>query len=543
MNLSVSELPGANRLFVDYVENFSRLESFYALDPHSHAAIQHHAERLGQRDYPRHAVAAILEKQNRRWTNNWQTSTLVRQNIAALAEHGSVAVVTGQQVGIFGGPLFTLYKALTCLKFVEKLRADTKRTVVPIFWLAADDDDVAEVNRLTVMSRDNELVPFTCVFDTDERRPVAMVHLTENIENCHRAFNEAIPETEFKNDILGTLRQSYFAGETLPDAFARWLLHLLGDYGLVMLNPADAELKRLSIPLFERELKDTSPSSAAALEMTAQLANVGYASPVSLRPDRLNLFFVDTRRHTLEWRQHQWVSTDGRLQFSRTELLRHLHTHPERFSPNVVLRPLMQDFLLPNAAYIAGPAEIAYFGQLRGVYEAFEVPMPAIVPRQSITLVEKKITRVLEKYGLRIQDFWGGPVEELIGRLVKREAAEELFTPVASTRDELQKRLAELKARAVRLDQTLGGFIDKEQGRIFHQLELIEKKLLQAAKRQNETLIQQIAKAGHALYPNHRLQERELSFVPFLCKYGRGFIHQLYERIDPMDFRHQIVEL
>jgi bacillithiol biosynthesis cysteine-adding enzyme BshC len=537
-----SHLPGTSRLFADYLDHFEKLEQFYAVDYRASAALLAQVERVARQNYPRRELAKILARQNR----HWGAGETVERHIAALASPNSVAVVTGQQVGIFGGPLFTLYKALTCLKLAESLRARSGREVVPVFWLAADDDDMAEVNRLTVTNRENELIPFTCVFDTDERRPVAQVHLTDNIATCHHAFSEAIPETEFKNEILLALRQAYFAGESLSGAFARWLLNVLGKYGLVMLNPVDAEIKRLAIPLFEREISGNSPSTAAALQTTAKLAAGDYEPQVVLRSSRLNLFYVQRHRHTLEWRDDHFASTDGALRFSRAELLQLLYHHPEYFSPNVMLRPVLQDFLLPTVAYIAGPAEVAYFAQLRGVYDTFKVPMPAVFPRQSMTLVEKKISHVLAKYGMQITDFWltkGNAAEELSSRIVKREAADELFTPVATVRNELSQRLAELKTRAITVDPTLAGFIEKEQGKIFHQLEGIEKKLLQAVKRQSEVLTQQITKAAHALYPHQHLQERELSFVPFLCKYGRGLIQKLYEQIDLMDFRHHVVEL
>jgi bacillithiol biosynthesis cysteine-adding enzyme BshC len=542
VKIPFSHLPGANRLYVDYIENFGKLAAFYAVDYRSRAALLEQAERAGQRDYPRGEVAKILQQQN----HHWGAGEATERHLAAFAQKGSVAVVTGQQVGIFGGPLFTLYKALTCLKLAESLSARLGKTVVPIFWLAADDDDVAEVNRLTLLNRANELVPLSCVFDTEERRPVSQVHLTADIENSHHAFSEAIPETEFKSDVLQALRQAYFAGASLPEAFARWLINLLGHHGLVVMNPADLAFKNLATPLFEREMSANSPSTEAALRAVANLTQNNYDPQVSLRPDRFNLFHVQTQRHTLEWRDGKFASTDGALQFSRAELLQHVREHPENFSPNVMLRPVLQDFLLPTVAYIAGPAEIAYFAQLRGVYEAFAVPMPAIFPRQSMTLLEKKIAHVLEKYQLQIADFWtaqGSAAEELISRVVKREAADELFSPVAAARDELGLRLAELKTRATAIDATLGGFIEKEQGKIFHQLDGIEKKLLQAAKRQNETLAQQITKAAHALYPHQHLQERELSFVPFLCKYGRGLVQKIYEQIDLTNFQHQVVEL
>jgi bacillithiol biosynthesis cysteine-adding enzyme BshC len=542
VRIPFSRLPGANRLFIDYLENFDQLSKFYAVDYRSRAALLSQIDLVAPRDYPRAEIAKILQRQNRQWGAGEPTEN----QIAALEKNGSVAVVTGQQVGIYGGPLFTLYKALTCLKLAESLRARTGREVVPIFWLAADDDDIVEVNRLTVMNRENELVSFSCLLDSDGRRPVSQVHFTENVEVCHHTLDAAIPESEFKPDILQSLRQAYRAGVSLPEAFAQWLTNLLGYYGLVVMNPADAEIKRLAGPLFELEIRADSPSTTAALKTVEQLAASGYSPQVSLRRDRLNLFYVQTQRYTLEQRDGAYASTEGAIRLSRDELLKNLRQHPEWFSPNVMLRPLMQDFLLPTVAYVAGPAEIAYFAQFSGAYEAFSIPMPAIFPRQSLTLLEKKIARVLEKYELQIADFWttpSGSKEELINRIVKRDAVDDLFAPVAATRDELGRRLAELKTRSTAIDPTLGGFIEREQGKIFHQLEIIEKKLLQALKRQNETLAQQIAKAAHALYPNRHLQERELSFVLFLCKYGRDLTQKLYEQIDLTNFQHQVVEL
>lgn len=540
--MPLSQLPGTSRLFADYIENFDQLAAFYGVDYRSRAALLAQAERVSQRDYPRSAMAQILQRQNQQWGAGEATM----RHLEALAQNDSVVIVTGQQVGLFGGPLFTLYKALTCLKLAESLSARLGKKVTPIFWLAADDDDVAEVDHITIMNRENELVLLSSPFDTTERRPVSQVHLTAEIENCHRVLTETLPDTEFKADILQALQQAYSPTLTLPEAFARWLVHLFGHYGLVVMNPADPEFKKLAVPLFAREVEGNSPSTVAALQAIESLAAQGYNPQVSLRPERLNLFYVQTQRHTLEQRDGKLASTDGAIQFSRTALLQQIEAHPEQFSPNVMLRPVLQDFLLPTVAYVGGPAEIAYFAQLRGVYEAFDVPMPAIFPRQSMTLLEKKIAHVLEKYHLQIPEFWsaqGQAAEELVSRIVKRDATDGLFTPVATVRDELGRQLVDLKTRATAIDATLGGFIEKEQGKIFHQLETIEKKLWQAAKRQNETLTQQITKAAHALYPHRHLQERELSSIPFLCKYGRGLLQQLYEQIDLANFQHQIVEL
>lgn len=538
LNVPVSALPHVSKLYQTYLDNFPALAEFYHVDYRSFSNLIAHAQSTAQAKYPRREVAEILRQQNARWG----TGESVMQNIAALAQPNSIAVVTGQQVGIFGGPLFTIYKALTCLKLAQKLSAQLHAPVVPVFWLAADDDDIAEVNRLVLHTRDNTLQTISCKLDSTERKPAFKVHLTSQVEECHRLLAEAITESEFKQEILAKLAEAYAPGQSLLEAFAHWITYLLGDLGLVLLNPSDPALRQLAVPLFQREIAEHSPSTTAALQASAKLEQGGFTVQVPQRAGRCNLFYVDEQRHGLEWRGAEVATSDGRLCCSPEELLQRIANEPHCFSTNVITRPVLQDFLLPTVAYIGGPAEIAYFAELRGVYERFEVRMPALYPRKSLTLLEKKIAHVLEKYDLQLPDVWSNP-DELLSQIAKREAPEGLFDPVASARDELGHRLAVLKERATQLDPTLAAFIDKEHGKILHQLDALEKKLLQATKRQNETLQQQILKAAHALYPAQHLQERELSIVPFLCKYGKPLLARLFEALELEDFQHQVVEL
>ncbi|NUO78731.1 bacillithiol biosynthesis cysteine-adding enzyme BshC [candidate division KSB1 bacterium] len=538
LKVAISALPQVSKLYQTYIANFSALSDFYSVDYRSLASLSAHAERVRSAPYPRHKVARILREQNERWG----ASTAVLHNLEALAQSESLAIVTGQQVGVFGGPLFTIYKALTCLKLAQNLSAQLGVRVVPVFWLAADDDDIAEINRLVVTTRDNNLATFVCELDSAQRKPAFKVHLTESVETCHRALAESLADSEFKQEILAALAQAYAPGQSLVDAFARWMAFLFRDFGLVLLNPTDPALRRLGAPVFQREIDGRSPSTEAALQASARLAQSGFSVQVPQRSGRSNLFYVDEYRHGLEWRDGGFVTTDGTLRSSPAELLRRLQDEPQCFSTNVITRPILQDTLLPTVAYIGGPAEIAYFAQLRGVYERFGVAMPAVYPRKSLTLLEKKISHVLEKYALQLGDFWGNP-DELLAQIARREAPEGLFDPVAAARDELGNRLSVLKERAIQLDPTLAAFIDKEHGKILHQLEALEKKLLQATKRQNETLQQQLLKAAHALYPMQHLQERELSIVPFLCKYGKPLLMQLYEAMEVEDFQHQVIAL
>lgn len=538
LKVPISALPHIGKLFQSYIDDFPAVSKFYAVDYRRMAELAAHAHRVQRGNYPRKEVAVVLREQNQCWGAGEKTL----QNVAALAQPESLAIVTGQQVGIFGGPLFTIYKALTCLKLAQRLSAELQTQVVPVFWLAADDDDLAEVNRLVVMTRENTLSTFTCELDSADRKPAYKVHLTDNVENCHRAFAENIFDSDFKTEILAALAEAYAPGRSLLEAFARWINYLLGDFGLVLLDPTDPALRRLAVPVFQREIEGRSPSTEAALQASAALEQAGFGVQVQQRAGRCNLFYLDEQRRGLEWREEEFVTTDGNMRWHPAELLRAIQNAPQNFSTNVITRPVLQDTLLPTVAYIGGPAEIAYFGQLRGVYENFGVCMPAVFPRKSITLLEKKIAHVLEKYDLQLAHFWSNP-DELLTQIARREAPEGLFDPVAAARDELATQLAVLKERATKLDPTLAAFIDKEHGKILHQLDALEKKLVQATKRQNETLQQQLLKAAHALYPMQHLQERELSIVPFLCKYGKAFLARLYEELEIEDFKHQIVAL
>ncbi len=534
----VAQVPGSNALFQAYLGQFQKLSDFYAVDYRSLEAMASHARHVAERPYPRTRVAQILTRQN----ENWGASEKTRQHLAALAEAKSVAVVSGQQVGLFGGPLFTLYKALTCVKLAENLSAQLRRTVAPVFWLAADDDDLAEVNRVTVLTRDNALLALSCDFPAATRRPMSQIPLPESIHACHQELAEALSDSEFKNEILSALARAYAPGHSLPEAFARWMSFLTNEFGLVLLDPADPEFKQLAIPLFAKEINEQSPSTTAALRTNAKLEQGGYAPQVPQRAGHCNLFYVDHQRHGLEWQEGVFATTDGAIRLSKDHWLQRIQDSPTAFSPNVMLRPVLQDSLLPTIAYVAGPAEIAYFAQLRGVYEAFGVPMPAVFPRQTLTLLEKKIQRGFEKYHLQLTDFWQNPAQ-LLSRVARQETPEELLEPVAAVREDLSKNLAVLKERVMAVDPTLAAFLDKEQGKIFHQLEAIEKKIVQASKRQNETLQQQLEHAGNSLYPHQHLQERELNLTSFLCKYGKNLIKQLYEALDLSCFEHQIVKL
>ena len=537
--IAAAQVPGFSRFYLDYLENFDQLASFYAVDYRASAALLAHAERVSQRDYPRAALTRILRRQN----EQYQAGKKTAQEIELFQKPDTVAVVTGQQTGLFGGPLLTIYKALTAAKLAERLQARRGKPVVTIFWLASDDDDVVEADQCGVFDRNNDYRLLTSGFGQGARQPLSQVVFDDRINACRSTLNELLPDSEFKPALLEKLGKCFYSGGRLAEAFASWLQALSTEFGLIVLDPSDAEIKRLIAPVFAKEISELSPSTAATLKAIAQLEKMGHSPQVPLRDGRLNVFYINGgQRHTLEFSGSHFRSTDGAFSFSQTELLTALEKTPERFSPNVILRPVIQDFLLPTVAYIGGPAEVAYFAEHRGVYEAFGVPMPAIYPRKSLTLLEKRVERTMEKYGLTIHDLWK-PIEPKISELAKNEAPAGLFEPVSAARDELTRELQTLRERVAKLDPTLEGFVDSTAGKILHQLDGLDKKLTQAVKRQNETLTGQLHKASAAVFPGGHLQERALSLLPFLNKHSDGLIRQIYEALDLGDYEHQVVAI
>lgn len=538
--IAAAQVPHRNPgLYLDYLENFDRLAAYYAVDYRATAAILAHAERVAQREYPRQALAAILSKQSERHHAGKKTA----QALKLLQEPETVAVVTGQQTGLFGGPLLTIYKALTAAKLAERLQARRGRAVVTIFWLASDDDDLIEADQCGVLDRNNGFQKISSGFGQLPRRPLSHIVFNDSIADCHAALSDLLADSEFKSTVLAQLAQFFRPGARLVDAFASWLHMLTSEFGLIIVDPSEPDVKRLAAPLFAKEITGRSPSTAAARSAIARLEKMSYSPQVRLRDGRLNLFYVDgEQRHAIEVAGNDFRSTDGLIRFSESELLATVEKTPERLSPNVILRPVVQDYLLPTVAYVAGPSEVAYFAEHRGVYEAFGIPMPAIYPRKSLTLLEKRVERTMEKYGLHIHDLWK-PIEPKISELAKNEAPDGLFEPVSAARDELTRELQKLRQQVATLDPTLEGFIDNTAGKILHQLDGLDKKLTQAVKRQNETLTNQLRKVATAVFPNNQLQERSLSVLPFSVKHGGALIRKIYEEIDLGDYDHQVVTL
>jgi len=539
MLIPTKRLPHLSPLFSDFFYDFGKVREFYGGDFRDPAAYEEQAEKVESRPLRRQNLAAILAEQNK----NYGCGPETLDQIEKLVGDRAGAVVTGQQVGLFSGPLYTIHKALTAVKLADDLSRRGWGSFVPVFWLASDDHDLAEIDHISLLNKESRLEEVRCPMPSREGKvPASGLVLPREIRDSVRKLEDLTMATEFKADILARLNEAYEPGRTYVEAFARWLTRLFKGWGLIFIDAADPRFKEMGKEVFDREIRQDSPSTRRALEASERLRRAGYGAQVPLHEGIFNLFYLDKERRAVQSKHDALIIRGMETAVGKEELLARVKDRPSSFSPNVLLRPIYQDSLLPTVVYVGGQAEVAYFAQLKGVYGEFGLPMPVIYPRKSVTLVEKKVARILEKFNLDIPDLWTRP-DGLIAEIAKRQVPDDLEAALSRARGGLAENLESLKAEVVAFEPTLGGSLDTARGKMDQQWEFLEKKIRQAAAKKSETAVRQLGKAAIDLYPNERLQERVFNIVPYLIKYGFAFLEKLDQAIDIDEHDHQVLFL
>ncbi|MGZ5438301.1 MAG: bacillithiol biosynthesis cysteine-adding enzyme BshC [Candidatus Aminicenantales bacterium] len=524
-------------LVEDYLYDFGKVREFYNGDFREPAAFERQTERVRSRQIARDDLAAVLSGQNESYGCGPETQGA----IAKLARDEACAVVTGQQVGLFSGPLYTIYKALTAIKLADTLNHRGLGSFVPVFWLASDDHDLAEIDHIALLDKDNRLREIRCPTPSRESKvPVSKIPLPRDIGDCLEQLRDLTLDTEFKADILGSLSEAYQPGRSYVEAFGRWMTRLFKSRGLVFIDASHPRLKEMGREIFFREIAEGSPSTRRAVAASERLRQAGYEAQIPLHEGILNQFYAERERQAIQWKDGAYDIKGLPAMATKEDLLKLAKEKPSVFSPNVLLRPLYQDAVLPTVAYVGGPSEIAYFGQLKGVYEAFGLPMPVIYPRKNVTIVERKIDHILKKYGLSVPDLWRNAAGA-IGEITKQEIPDSVGRALLLARDHLERDYAGVKAEILAFDPGLTESADRAKGKMNQQLDFLQKKVQQAARKRNDIAVQQLHKAVDNLFPNQRLQERVFNIVPYLIKYGAPFIDQLDQAIDIDVADHQFL--
>ena len=535
----IQSMPGITPLYQDYIYRYREVSEFYNGDFRDENAYQRVNERVLSRRLPRRQLAEILKEQNQSYGCGKKTL----ENIDALMGDDACAVVTGQQVGLFSGPLYTIYKSLTAILLSEHLKQNLRGRVVPVFWLASDDHDFAEINHMVLLNKKNQIEKICYQPEvTSDKVPAAKIFFTSEIQSCIQRLEELTHDSEFKQEVLAHLSEAYQQGRTFPEAFAIWMTRLFKSYGLVFMDATHPGLKDLGKKVFWQEIAESSPSTQLGLEASERLSRAGYGAQVQLHEGVLNLFMGEQERKAIQIRGSDFIVKNTRLIYEKNDILDLVEKEPQVFSPNVLLRSLYQDTLLPTVAYVGGPSEIAYFAQMKGIYEKFGLPMPVIYPRKTVTLVENTIANLCNRYELHVQDVWKKG-DLIFNEAARKQIPDSFQEVIQDTAEHLKKNLAFLKQDMTALDPTLGKIADASFWKIDGQLKFLERKVVQASKKRNAVATRQLQKVKNNLYPAGRLQERVFNITPFLMKYSHSFIGDLYRTIDRETYDHQIIRL
>jgi bacillithiol biosynthesis cysteine-adding enzyme BshC len=525
-------------LVAAYSSDFPSVASLFAGNPADPDAWTQTITRVQRRPRDRagvsRVVAAQLERRN--------APAPARSAAAQLAHQSTVAIVTGQQAGLFGGPLYTLLKAVTAIRLARHVSTANGVAAIPVFWVEAEDHDWDEVRTARVL--DDQLALREITLDKLEgagTRPVASLVLDDGIGDALAALEAALPETEFTDEVLARLRTHYRPGQRMGTAFACWLDDLLGRYGLVVFEAADPAAKPLAASLFSRELDAPCRTAQFAKQTGEAMRALGHEPQVQPGDDSVALFYLDeSGRHAIKRRDGGYAL--GNAVRAQADVQKEAAEHAERFSPNVLLRPVVQDHLFPTICYVAGPSELAYQAQFGAIYQDFGVEVPLLYPRANATLLDAAAIRFLEKYDLPNEALQ--PRDESgLNRLLQSQLPPGIEDALQSAAEEIRARLEVLKAALPAIDPTLVGAAETTLERMQETLKHLHNKIIQASKKKDETLRRQFTRTQALAFPEGSPQERIVDLAFFLNRYGQPLCDRLLEGLPLEMGQHYLVQL
>ncbi len=541
MFINFSDIPGHHNLFLDYLYEFDNVKHFYKNDFRNKESYLSVFRKVAEKfDDFRNELSDIVKDQY----SIHKPSHKTEKNISLLKSKKTLAVVTGQQLGLFGGPLYTLYKIITAIKLSQYLseRYDEYQ-FVPVFWLEGDDHDFNEVRYMNLISDNNELLKFSYEDEIEEdenKGSIGRLKFNEKINLVHYELSAKIRKTDFSQSLIEKLKSYYTDNETFKSSFSKLIFSLFDEYGLIIFDPQDKKVKERLKPVFKKEISDFRIHTEKLVNVSALLEET-YHAQVKVRP--VNLFYSNEEgRYLIEPVENEFRLKRKRKRFTYDELMSLIDTEPEAFSPNVLLRPICQDFVLPTAFYIGGPSEVAYFAQVMPLYDFYQIEAPIIYPRSSATLVEKNISSILEKFGLTVLDVFMDS-DKLKSRVVGSLSDSTIESMFESTYNQIELSFDQLKEKLFELDKTLSDASTKYKQKIINYIDELKSKTIEAQKKKFEVTLRQIDKLAVNVFPNGNLQEREINFIHYANKYGDNFLKLVFDELAINKFEHQLINM
>ena len=536
--IDLRRLPWIRPLVIAYLNDFASVSQLFSGNPQDPAAWRRTIARVHGAPRNRSAIADILVRQLERRN----APAEARAAASALGDASTVAVLSGQQAGVFGGPLYTILKAVTAVQLAKKVRAEHQTPTVALFWVDAEDHDWAEISKAGILDDELSLRHVTVrPVDGAGTRPATALAFDAGIEDALRELEAALPASEFKAEVMTAVQRRYCPGAGVATAFAGFLDDLLGRHGLVVFESGDSAAKRLVASLFLHEIERRGVTAGLAREAAATMTRLGHQPQVEPADDSVALFYADANgRRPIKYRGSEFVIGDQ--VHPASDLQQEAKAHPERFSPSVVLRPVVQDRLFPTICYVAGPSELAYQAQLGGVYREFGVEPPLLYPRVSATIIDSGAARFLEKSGVAFETLQAQD-EGALNRLLESLLPPALEQTFEETERAVAEGAARLKAAVVSVDPTLSGAVETTADRIRETLNTLHGKIIQASKRKDETLRRQFHRTRALVFPGGQPQERTLCTVFFLARFGPALTDRLLEDLPLQTNRHYLLKI
>ncbi len=540
--LPFSSIPHQSKLFLQYLQDPQSLKEYYPNAVATPTEVGEFAsEVLANYTTDRDALCDALVEINA----NVGAGPLTLENIELLRRDDVVAVLTGQQAGLFSGPLYTVYKALTAIKEAGYLTANGV-WAVPVFWAATEDHDFDEVAETNVIGRGNELANFAYrPSGYQENSQVGSVEIDAGIDGIIADLLDSIEHTEFSDEVRSMLSQCWQSGDGFGKAFMSQLAVIFAKYGLIFVDPMNAKIRQLASPIFEKAVRHSGEIVSALAERSSKLVQRGFHAQVTVEDDSFPLFWIDDeggRRSLRSVGDDIFRVKDGKRQFTSADLESIAHEQPERLSPGVMLRPVVQDFLFPTVCYFGGGAEVAYFAQNSEVYRILGRPVTPVFHRQSFTVTEAVDRRSIDKLGLSLVDLFDGR-EAVTISVAENHLSPETPILFAEVEDNINAELDRLDQAISNIDPTLAASLATRRRKIIHHIAALRRKTLLAHTLKDATFRRRLDALFAALLPNDGLQERGLNVVSFLNKFGSNFIDLVYDAIDLDDKEHRIIEL
>ena len=445
-------------------------------------------------------------------------------------EQRGVIVTTGQQPGLLGGPLYALYKGISAVRLAEQLEGVLARPVLPVFWVASEDHDWDEADHTYVIDTANELVRLQVRDPGHARRALHRIPLGEEIVDLVEQVAQYLPATDFSDPYLDQLREAYKPGTTLVDGFASALSGLLAPLGMCFADAASPAVKELSGPLLLEELDRAEAHEALLREDADKLESAGYSPQVPILDGAVNLFLEGSEGRERIYRNgNNFELRRSGESVSAQAVRERAESDPLTLSPNVLLRPVVESTIFPVISYVAGPGETAYYAQIKRLYQAHGLMMPVIYPRHAVTVVEAKVRKKLDKFGLDLERLQR-PLHEIMSDMARDEVPDSVRQALGEISNAVARGSADLLEAATSIDPTLKGPVTNARNTALSAFQAAERKIVQSVKRENEVASNQLEVAQRHLFPEGQPQERILAPLYYLVRYGSEFVESLAER-------------